>query len=62
MCYVHPGSIHGPFRVDLGSLQGVSWVPPGSLPSPSQVHPGSIQGQFIFIIMQTTQQNQFNFV
>ena len=62
MCYVHLGSIRGPSRVDPGSLQGRSRVPLGSLSSPSQVHPGSIPGPSIFVLMQTTQQNPFNFL
>ena len=41
MCYVHPGSIHGPTRVDPGSLQGLS-----------RVHSGSIPGPFTFVLMQ----------
>ena len=39
MCYVHPGSIYGPTRVDPGALQGRSQVPTGSLPSPYRVSP-----------------------
>ena len=61
MCYIHPGSIHGPTRVNPGSLQGRSRVPTGSLPSPSQVHPGSIPGPSIFVLMQATQQNPLFF-
>ena len=61
MCYIHPGSIHGPTRVNPGSLQGRSRVPTESLPSPSQVHPGSIPGPSIFVLMQATQQNPLIF-
>ena len=42
MLYVHPGSIHGPTRVDLGSLQGKSRVPPWL----SRVHSKSILGPY----------------